>query len=250
LIVLYVIDAPRFWYATLDGDLVSPGVRSWRDEWMRVLPQFAPADLAGLPIGYAVEAGSAAEQILRIAEERECDLIMMPAHGCDLSEPLVIGPVTETVLRQARQPVWVACSSEQLMRPSVPRSILCAMELSGDEFPLLQTADRFAAELGARLAVFHAAQPEFAYACAGAAAQAPAVRSSYQAWERLSSESRVRAPFSTAEGDVASAIRTAALDEAADLLIIGREHLRGEGEGLGTHVFRILGEAPCPVLVA
>jgi nucleotide-binding universal stress UspA family protein len=48
---------------------------------------------------------------------------------------------------------------------------------------------------------------------------------------------------------VASAIRTAAIEHQADLLIIGRHHLR-ETSGLATHVFRILCTVPCPVLLA
>jgi nucleotide-binding universal stress UspA family protein len=52
-----------------------------------------------------------------------------------------------------------------------------------------------------------------------------------------------------AEGDVASAIRTAAIERRADLLIIGRHHLR-KTNGLATQVFRILRTAPCPVLLA
>jgi nucleotide-binding universal stress UspA family protein len=216
---------------------------------MRLLPQFAGAELAGLPVKYTVEEGSAAEQIIRIAEERKCDLIMMPAHGCSSSKPLVVGSVTEKVLRLARPPVWVASNREQLVRPRAPKNILCAMELTEGEAPLLQMANRFAAELGGQLAVFHAVQPEFAYAHVGAGAQAPALTSSKQAWSRLSSEARVHAEFSIAQGDVASAIRTAAIEHQADLLIVGRHHLR-ETSGLTTHVFRILCTAPCPVLLA
>lgn len=248
LIVLYVIDAPRFWYATLDLSELSPEPRHWKDEWMRLLPQFAATDLAGLPVKYTIEEGSAAEQIIRIAEERKCDLITMPAHGCSSSKPLILGSVTESVLRRARPPVWVASTREQLMRPRAPRNILCAMELTQEEAPLLQTANRFAAELGARLAVFHAVQPEFAHAHLGAGEQAPALTSSKQAWSRLSSEAGVHAEFSIAQGDVASAIRTAAIEHQADLLIIGRHHLT-ETSGLATHVFSILRTAPCPVLL-
>lgn len=58
-----------------------------------------------LPIEYRMEKGVAAEEILRVAQETNCDLIMMGTHGRTGLGRLLIGSVAERVLREANCPV-------------------------------------------------------------------------------------------------------------------------------------------------
>jgi len=62
------------------------------------------------------EDGDAAEEILRVAEEVRCDLIVMGTHGRSGLGRLLMGSVAEQVMRKARCPVLtVKC-------PAAPQS--------------------------------------------------------------------------------------------------------------------------------
>jgi nucleotide-binding universal stress UspA family protein len=48
--------------------------------------------------------------------------------------------------------------------------------------------------------------------------------------------------------DVPEGIRLAAIEESADLVIVGRGHHRGAVSRLWSDLYRIVRESPCPVL--
>ena len=54
-----------------------------------------------------VERGNPVEQILKVAEERNCDIIVMGSHGHGILEETLIGSTARRVLRQASKPVLV-----------------------------------------------------------------------------------------------------------------------------------------------
>ena len=54
-----------------------------------------------------VERGNPVEQILKVAEERNCDIIVMGSHGHGILEETLIGSTARRVLRQAGKPVLV-----------------------------------------------------------------------------------------------------------------------------------------------
>ena len=58
-----------------------------------------------LPMDFQVREGDAAEEILRVAEEAEVDLIVIGTHGRTGLGRLLMGSVAEAVLRQARCPI-------------------------------------------------------------------------------------------------------------------------------------------------
>ncbi|MDO9514469.1 MAG: universal stress protein [Syntrophales bacterium] len=54
-----------------------------------------------------VREGYPAEEILKIADERECDVIIMGTHGKGLLTHTFLGSVAERVLRRSRKPVFI-----------------------------------------------------------------------------------------------------------------------------------------------
>ena len=54
-----------------------------------------------------VERGNPVEQILKVAESRNCDLIVMGSHGHGILEEALIGSTARRVLRQSTKPVLV-----------------------------------------------------------------------------------------------------------------------------------------------
>jgi nucleotide-binding universal stress UspA family protein len=58
-----------------------------------------------LPVEYRMEKGVPAEEILRVAQETKCDLIVMGTYGRTGLNRMLMGSVAEQVLRKARCPV-------------------------------------------------------------------------------------------------------------------------------------------------
>ena len=54
---------------------------------------------------YEVVVGKPAPEILRVARERSCDLIVISSHGLTGARKLFFGSTTERVLRETTRPV-------------------------------------------------------------------------------------------------------------------------------------------------
>jgi nucleotide-binding universal stress UspA family protein len=68
----------------------------------------ATAQAAGLQADYVVEpSGSPARAIIRTAESRGCDLIVMASHARTGLTALILGSETQTVLTECKIPVLV-----------------------------------------------------------------------------------------------------------------------------------------------
>jgi nucleotide-binding universal stress UspA family protein len=103
LLVLHVATPPPFVsYGELQRALEQPGgYRHELEERLRQLhePSCAPT------VEYRVLDGDAAREIVGIARETACDLIVMGTHGRSGLGRLLIGSVAEQVLRTAHCPV-------------------------------------------------------------------------------------------------------------------------------------------------
>lgn len=58
-------------------------------------------------VNFEVLFGKTSKQIVDYAQEKDIDLIVIPAHGQDNLEHFIIGSVTEKVVRSAHCPVYV-----------------------------------------------------------------------------------------------------------------------------------------------
>jgi len=54
-----------------------------------------------------VERGNPVQQILKVADERNCDLIVMGSHGHGMIEEALIGSTAKKVIRRSKKPVLV-----------------------------------------------------------------------------------------------------------------------------------------------
>lgn len=74
------------------------------------MAKFVTDTFGGEPIAmfeYEVAVGKPPVEILRVARERSCDLIVMSSHGLTGARKLFFGSTTERVLREANTPVLV-----------------------------------------------------------------------------------------------------------------------------------------------
>lgn len=78
------------------------------DSAERELPQLVDCeDLRGLDIEEQIVHGDAAAEIVRVAEERKVDLIVISSHGRTGLGRIIFGSTAEAVVRHAKCPVLV-----------------------------------------------------------------------------------------------------------------------------------------------
>jgi nucleotide-binding universal stress UspA family protein len=98
LLVLYVDPPPAF-----HGEVVARRQPGYTEQlWEQLHRLHGPE---GVQIDYHLAEGKPAEEILRIAAEEKCDLIIMPTHGRTGLRRLLMGSVAEQVVREAACPV-------------------------------------------------------------------------------------------------------------------------------------------------
>jgi nucleotide-binding universal stress UspA family protein len=78
-----------------------------REERAGALLSTTLADAGAEAVEPIIRAGSAGEEISKVARELGCDLIVMPTHGREGVSRLLLGSVAERVLRLAHCPVLV-----------------------------------------------------------------------------------------------------------------------------------------------
>ncbi len=101
---MYVVDAAS--YGGLPLETAWEGIsETLHEEGRRAVErvrELAPSDLT---IDTAVREGRASETIIEDAERADCDLIVMGTHGRGGIDRLLLGSVTETVVRRSPVPV-------------------------------------------------------------------------------------------------------------------------------------------------
>lgn len=101
LLVLHV--APIGYYPS-EVDFMPIDVAQYQKELEYLRNSLEGTDLA-FPIETVLGEGSPAAEILRVAAERECDLIVLGSHGRHGLSRLLMGSVAEEVMRHAVCPV-------------------------------------------------------------------------------------------------------------------------------------------------
>ena len=194
--------------------------------------------------------GDPATEIVDFATREGVSLIMMPTRGAGLFRKLLLGSVTAKVLHDAPCPVWTNSHSEHVTPASYPsRTIVCAVDLSKRSAQVLRWASQFAFEQNAEMHVVHALDVEEQstnpgvlevrrYLCANALEQ----------WQHLEKELDIKKALHIAYGSAGDAVRKAAHDLQADLVIIGRGHINEPLGRLRTNSYSIIRESPCPVI--
>lgn len=115
----------------------------------------APAIDANLQVNVVVDTGDPTRQILVHAEPRDVGMIVMGTHGASGFEHLVLGSVTEKVLRRARCPVLTVPPRMHTAFTMPFQRILCAIDFSDSSLSALEWAWSLAEEAGATVSLLH-----------------------------------------------------------------------------------------------
>lgn len=256
--------------AVLPLELAGPIGRSFDEAELDVLrgrtaARFSAVSGAGIDLDVLVDSGPAADRILDRAAALPADLIVMGTHGSRGFERLVLGCVTERVLRQARCPVLTVPPRAHATSQVPFRRLLCAIDFSEPSEAGLQYAASLAAESGAALTLLHVLEwpwpeppaPDFA----GLPAPQGAALAEYRRYCEKMASTGLEALVSRAAG-LSSPPRTrlrhgkpyvqileVAAEEGTDLIIVG-VHGRNPVDMtlFGSTANQIVRRATCPVL--
>jgi len=228
---------------------------------------FADAEAGSqVPLEFELSEGTAATEILARATSTKPDLIVMGTHGRSGFERLVLGSVTEKVLRKAACPVL---SVPRQIPDAVPaptvlfKRILCAIDFSDCSLRALNYAMSLAQEADARLTVVHVIEvsPEAPADFYQGAFGVPQSLADYIAASEEERRARLRdavpdtvRAYCTVEtllptGKPYREILRVAAEQQSDLIVIGI-HGRGAADLLlfGSTAQHVIRQALCPVL--
>lgn len=209
-----------------------------------------------------VKAGDVREELLGIIQDGEIDLVVMGSRGRSYFERMLLGSVTERVLRKVHVPILTVSHLNPEKEVHVPgpvplRRIVYATDLMDGSEAGLAFSIRMAHELDAHLTVVHAVQALDVAMYGVETAYLP----DYSADARASATERLNrvvalvsdgsVPITTvlADGVPYEAINRVAEETKADLIVI---NLQGKGRIeralLGTTAERVIRTANIPVL--
>lgn len=245
----YVV-SPRFAAAPGSEPIAIPYIPAaleLRDQREKHLEKFAHEHFSGADCKSRIEDGEPARVIEWVAKHENSDLIMMPTRGMGKFRRALVGSVTAKVLHDVDCPVFTSAHDPEAGSPSLRSygSILCAVRLGPESDAALRMAGVLAQAFHARVCLLHmlgSSDPRN---------QEESVKSARLAFSQTleSSGYTGSAPrVCILDMAIPEGIRKTALEEKADLVIVGRGHLRGEVSRAWSHVYTIIRESPCPVL--
>lgn len=219
-----------------------------RERRERRLDEFAKSQFAGVSHAAQIEDG-APERVIEWAACRDhADLIVMPTRGLGRFRRLLLGSVTAKILHDVTCPVLTSAHLPEPVstEPGGFRSILCAAAFDSQSDAVFQFAGFLAQAYGARLCLLHI---DSASAESATAATPEEILQSYErALGGGAPGSGAKPRVRTLDAAIPEGIRQAAIEEAADLVVVGRGHAQGTISHAWSHLYAIIGESPCPVL--
>jgi nucleotide-binding universal stress UspA family protein len=122
---------------------------------LQVAEALAPARAAAVPVEACIEEGSPAGQILSGVVRHRADLIVMGTHGASGFERLMLGSITEKVVRKAACPVLTVPPRAHSAAHLPFRRILCPVDFSPSSVRAFGVALSLAQEAEAQLMLLH-----------------------------------------------------------------------------------------------
>jgi len=220
-------------------------------EWMQ------PAAAASVPWDARIDEGVPAECVLQYARFLPADLIVMGSHGRSGFEHLVLGSVTEKVLRNAGCPVLTVPPRVATTATLPFKRLLCPIDFSAPSLEALRIAFSLAEESDADLTVLNVIDWPDDDTFLTETFDSPEMRQQLEAQAArrvealIPDDARVWSKPSArvAVGKAYQEIVGAANDAAADLIVIGVHGRNALDLTLfGSTTNQVVRRAPCPVL--
>jgi nucleotide-binding universal stress UspA family protein len=183
-----------------------------------------------------------------VAKHEGTELIMMPTRGLGPFRRLLLGSIVAKVLHDVDCPVLTSAHEPDLALSSAAgyRSIVCAVGLGPETGVVLGEARLLAQAFGAKICFLQIGSlgDEHGQEIPAGSAQRAFELALTADGQQLGDNTTVR----ILDGSVPDGIRQIAVDEKADLVIVGRGHAKGALSRAWSHLYTIIRESPCPVL--
>jgi nucleotide-binding universal stress UspA family protein len=207
---------------------------------------------------YEVAVGRPSAEILRVARERSCELIVMSTHGLTGMRKLFFGSTTERVLRETAKPVLVTPPHDggiarvEDVRQLI-RSIVVPVDLSPASLHQTQVARGIAEALGVPLIFVHVIEPLKSRLAArlhvaGIETDRRAIADDGLEELLATVPRRLHPEALVAYGDPAEELAKVVRDRQAGLVVIGLHGSPLLGPRMGSVTYRILCLSPTLLL--
>lgn len=236
----------------------------WKPEdTQKELAQFAAKTFGrdtpiGVTLEFEVAVGKPAPEILRVARERSCDLIVISTHGLTGMRKLFFGSTTERVLRETTKPVLITppvdpgpVQLEEARR--FVRRVLVPVDLSPASDEQVKIAGGLAKAIAIPMIVAHVVEPLRTRLAArlqltGLEADRRAVAEDHLNDIVATLPPTVHAEALITYGDPAEEIAKIAKDRQVGLIVVGLHGSPPLGPRMGSVTYRLLCLAPTMVL--
>lgn len=219
-----------------------------RDRREQRLEEFTRTHFSNISHSVRIEDGDPATVIEWAARHENADLIILPTKGLGLFRRLLLEPVTAKVLHDVNCPVLTSphTPGPTLTARSGYRSIICAVESNSQADEVFRAAGLLAQAYEARICLLHI-EP---LSLDNGRKSTP--QSVMHAFELAlgSGGLGIGADTSVRIMDAAfpEGIHRTTIEEAADLVVVGRGHSSGIFSRAWSHLYSIIRESLCPVL--
>lgn len=153
---VYLSMLPPTGVTTMDGateDTLDPMLlERWRE---RAAAQAQVVRDAGVPLDIVVAGGQPVDVILEHAAAINADLVVVGTHGTSGVQHLMLGSVTEKLLRRARCPVLTVPPRMHEARLTPFARVLCAVDFSECSLVAANAASALARDAGGMLTLLH-----------------------------------------------------------------------------------------------
>jgi nucleotide-binding universal stress UspA family protein len=257
LLLQHVIDSltPYYPYHAFP-DSYDEVCRQLRANAEQQLQEFAKThDRSGIQPQCVVQDGAVTDLILSLAEARAVSLVVMGTHGLRGIDHVVLGSVTEKVLRKARCPVLAVRKPAHGLATQVGgpdliqlRRILCCTDSPDQSDLAWDHAVSIAEEYGAELTLVHVLED----ISSSSDIETETTKTLERLERRISAQARKNGITKATVhiGRAYQQIVLLALESQTDLIIMG---VRGrhslDRAVFGSTTYRVVQLGPCPVLV-
>jgi nucleotide-binding universal stress UspA family protein len=215
-----------------------------------VAKTFAGRVLENVEVRYEIATGTPAPEILRVARERHCDLIVMSSRGLSGVRRLFFGATTERVLRETSVPVLVtpptAATPFTLEEMAAEiRRVLVPLDLVTSPVHQVRVATGIAGALGTPLLLLHVLEPLKPPVPVQIPLPNVDVERRTQAEQGLADASAtidhgIKAEALTVFGDAAEEIAKISADRQVGLIVMGLHASPLSGARMGSVTYRVL----------
>lgn len=223
------------------------------------LDAFVRGSGVDVPLTPVVVEGSITGELVRLARELPADLLVMGTHGRSGFDRLMLGSVTEKMLRKSPCPVLTVPRQDPdgLPAPAQFHRIICGVDFSPSSLEALALAESLAKEADAHLTVVHVLEPVSVFepmVMGGPGVppidpDAPAA-ARHRLGEVVSQDARTYSQVSeiVIPGKPYREILRLAAEQQGDLIVLGAHGGRIGALAFGSTVNHVVREAACPVL--